>query len=112
MLVSKNPATRKRQRERKQSEFARCFHSVDRVLFVQVMGCAICGWNGGLPIDNAHTGNQSGVGRRAGNKTIVNLCRKHHSEYDSNRTKFCVERSFDPAKRAAAVEKAWQDWSA
>ena len=110
--TSKNPTTRKRQRERKLSRFERCFHSEDRVLFVKVMGCAICGWDSGEPIANAHTGSWSGGGRRSGYKTIVNLCRTHHAEYDAGRMRFCVEHGFDPAKRAAAVEKAWQDWTA
>lgn len=50
------------------------FGSIDRVLLIKSMPCAVCG---DLPSDNAHV-----VSRGSGGtfKDIVPLCRKHHLE--------------------------------
>ena len=110
MIATKSKTTRKRQRVRRKSEFARCYHSRSRVQFVKVMGCSTCGWESGEPIENAHTGTRSGAGRKAGYETIVPFCRSCHREYDAGRYQFCKARNFAFVKRAAAVESAWQDW--
>lgn len=110
MIATKSKTTRARQRERRKSEFERCYHSRVRVRFVNVMGCSTCGWESGERIENAHTGHGSGTGRKSGYKTIVPFCCSCHREYDAGRERFCKAHNFDPEIRAAEVESAWQDW--
>ena len=99
-----------RNAKRKKREFARCFYSKERVEFVKTLGCSITGWTLGEPIDNAHTGKHSGAGRRADFDTIVPFARSIHQEFDAGRDRFCEKHNFDPEKRAAEVQTAWEDW--
>ena len=77
-----------RKRDHKQREWARAYHSKERVEVVKVMGCAICGWDTthsrpgqSHPIENAHITN-GGCGRKADYDQVVNLCWVHHDEFD------------------------------
>ena len=114
MIASKSKTTRQRQRVRKKSEFARIYHSRSRVRFVKVMGCTACGWESGDPIENAHTGAQSGAGRKADYQSIIPLCRSCHDRFDGRtgpgRSAFLNQHTFSPGGRAVEVESAWQDW--
>lgn len=65
-----------RNPKRRQSEFARAYHSKERVEWVKSLPCCVCST---VPSDNAHVGN-GGAGRKAGYESIVPLCREHHRE--------------------------------
>ena len=88
---------------RKAREFARAYHSRARVLFVQNIGCAVCGQG---PCHNAHTKSKSGMGRKGDYNTIAALCASCHVKYDTgSSTPFqvlMIER--DPQE----IEAAWQ----
>lgn len=64
-----------RPKKRTSEEFARIYHSEERVQWVASLRCA-CGCNG-TPCENAHTTND-GVGRKAGYETIIPLTPRCH----------------------------------
>lgn len=95
-----NPANKAR-------EFARCFHSEARVLFVQSLNCAACGR---LPSQNAHV-KSGGMGRREGFAWIVPLCEKCHTAQEGRTSAFERERRLPDGflyATAAATERLWQ----
>ena len=65
--------------KRKAREFARTYHSVERVEFVKAMPCALC--RATCPSQNAHT-TGGGMGRKGAYTTIVPLCPRCHAYYD------------------------------
>ena len=101
--------------KRRTSEFARCYHSRERVRFVKGLPCLVC--NALSPFigettrgrsDNAHV-ETDGAGRKADYDRIIPLCRSHHTRYDEHRHPFDDEAARDAAKgMAAVVEAAWQ----
>lgn len=62
-------------KRRTPDEFARVYHSEERVAWVQGLRCA-CGC-GGTPCINAHTAT-GGAGRKAGYESIIPLAPKCH----------------------------------
>ena len=102
-------------RKRKASEFARCYHSRERVRFVKGLGCLICVAVGAEAYvasvgrcDNAHT-ETDGMGRKAGYDTIVPLCREHHRRYDEHRHPCDKPEVRQYLKTMAPkIEAAWQ----
>ena len=105
-LRSKKPI-RARNPKRQASEFARCFHSRDRVRFVKSLPCLYCSSLSPFiasvtgPSDNAHTVKE-GMGRRGPYTSIVPLCRNHHRWYDERRGPF-AQPELREAIAAAAV---------
>lgn len=104
-----NPVNRKRR----QSEFARCYHSKERVGFVKALGCVYCRMTHGWPlwsdeIHNAHTEN-GGRGRKGHYATIIPLCATHHRNYDEHQPPLVSDFIRGKLKEAAAeVERLWQ----
>ncbi len=79
-IVAKGKRPKPRNAKRRASEFERCYHSLDRVVFVNHLPCASCGAEPTayedrdfVEISNAHTRN-GGMSRKGGYKTIVPLC--------------------------------------
>jgi hypothetical protein len=72
---------------RQKKEFARCYHSEERVAWVQSQPCMWCKYRGRIrmcgPSENAHV-KTDGMGRKAGYEFIVPLGRFHHMKYDSH----------------------------
>lgn len=105
------PARRTRMKarnaDRKAREFARCYHSVERVEWVKSLECAVpsC-WR--VNIENAHTVT-GGAGRKADAHTIVPLCGPHHRELHQVGTHtFQSVHGVDLAAVAARVAQAWE----
>lgn len=63
-----------RNPQRRQKNFARAYHSSERVQWVQRLPCSLCGRG---PSENAHT-ETGGMGRKADYTSIVPLCSPHH----------------------------------
>jgi hypothetical protein len=104
---------RKVNPKRRKSEFARCYHSRQRVRWVKSLPCLVCASISPLlihctgPSDNAHTVTD-GMGRKAGYDTIVPLCRSHHRRYDEHRAPFDRPEAREWLHAVAArVEEAW-----
>lgn len=102
---------KKVNRKRRQSEFQRCYHSKERVLFVKGRGCLYCRMTFGQPVypnvHNAHT-ESGGSGRKAGYETIIPLCATHHSAYDEHRPPLASDFIRGQLKAdAAEVQRAW-----
>lgn len=99
------PLGRKGRKKRTPDEFARIYHSKERVAYVKSWPCCVCG---SVPSDNAHT-TGFGMGIKAGYETIIPLCRTHHRAYDEHRFPFATEEAREAAKaHAAIVESCWQ----
>lgn len=69
-------------RKRKQSEFARCYHSKARVAWVKALPCAVSGCPN-TPCDNAHVVN-AGASRKADYLYVIPLCKTHHIRQHAN----------------------------
>lgn len=69
--MRRSKGIRRRNPKRRASEFARCYHSKERVEFVKSLPCVACG-RGGLS-ENAHI-ETGGMGRKSGFEKIVPLC--------------------------------------
>lgn len=122
-IVAKRKPVKPRNAKRRESEFARAYHSRARVRWVKSLSCIVCGINAKVAAilglctkarvsDNAHT-ETGGMGRKAGYQTIVPLCREHHRAYDEHLHPFASEKNREWAKRKAAeVEAAWQKFGA
>lgn len=109
-LGSKKSAAKQRRDEaRKAREFARKYHSEERVYFVaEELACAVPGCNAG-PNDNAHT-ETGGTGYKAGYQTIVPLCTGmsgHHAEIHQGIETFVERYGIDLESAARDTEKAW-----
>lgn len=99
-----NPARRKR-------EWARAYHSQERVAFVQRLPCCVCvsrPWP--LPMgesQNAHT-ESDGAGRKAGYQTIAPICHAHHRNlHQVGAVTFARFYAIDLAQCAANTQAAW-----
>lgn len=112
--IGRKTVPKKKNVKRRQSEFARCYHSKERVAWVKSLPCVICA---GLspfiaavtgPRDNAHT-ESGGAGRKAGYETIVPLCRNHHRRLDEHRKPFDQPELRQAVKDCASrIEASWQ----
>lgn len=111
--VSKNAATRRRQREKKAARFALQFHSKERVEFVKREKCARCGRR---PSENAHTVRRSQGGTY---KDIGPLCGPDfetnsegcHAEYDRDPAAFEAKYTISMKAVALRTEGRWLDYS-
>jgi hypothetical protein len=82
-IAKKPKPVKKRNAKRRKSEFARCYHSAERVEFVKSLPCAVSGlaFNGELR-ENAHI-EGGGAGRKADYTKIIPLCRRCHQQLHS-----------------------------
>lgn len=103
-------------RKRKASEFARCYHSKERVAFVKSLPCILKpNWYGCRgPSDNAHVGLKGkGAGRKADYDQIAPMCRgHHHSLHGLGRDDFQDMYEISLEKAACETELAWREFSA
>lgn len=70
-------------------EFARKYHSVERVQFVAAMRCVACALleperaaDTRGACENAHSESGKGTGFKAGYETVVPMCKRHHRRFD------------------------------
>lgn len=100
--------------KRKASEFARCFHSLERVQFVKDMPCTVRHSGGcGGQIDNAHR-KGDGASRRSGYENILPLCTMHHTAGNDSLhvlqpQRFEQRHSVALIDACARVQMAWQE---
>jgi hypothetical protein len=100
--------TASQRKPRKPSEFARIYHSRERVRFVATMPCLVRDRMCDGPIQNAHTAN-GGMGRKAGYETVVPLCRWHHNQlHHVGAETFQRGHHVTLAWSAGSVEALWQ----
>lgn len=115
-------AVKKINPARKRKEFARCYHSKERVEFVKSLPCSVCGVVGYS--ENAHIKN-GGTGRKADYAQIVPLCGPHptamnragitaghHWVHDSggySRDEFEIVYDINLERVAARTEEQWQN---
>ena len=102
-----------RNRKRQAEEFARCYHSEDRVRFVKSLRCCVptCVKS---PAENAHI-EIEGMGRKAHYTKIVALCAHHHrlgteSIHAIGREAFEKLHGLDLEAEAAWTEIKWREW--
>lgn len=109
--VSRTKAPAKRNLKRKRSEFARTFHSVERVQWVKSLPCLACllvdriyGWG---TVENCHVTDDGtkGASRRSGFACIVPLCRGHHVRFDEDWNRFKQTGEVSPHWRMVAGQK-------
>lgn len=107
------PGKPPRRKKRDPKEFARIHHSVERVKWVNSLGCLA-----GLyqlptpcegPIQNAHRRND-GMSRKGGYETVFPACHAHHVAYDEYRPPFTKDSPWRVIAWGLAnqVEKAWR----
>lgn len=106
--ITRHTPMKKRNAKRRASQFARCYHSRERVRFVKSLGCCIrhvAPCRPKDPIDNAHT-EKDGKGIKGPYQSIAPLCRSHHRRYDEytlpGEWRVLVEQA------AVEVETLWQ----
>ena len=110
-LRAKSGPIKKVNRERKVSEFARCYGSKERVIFVNRLPCIIYSCHNRM-VENAHI-KGDGASRKSDARFIVPLCHWHHTEGPSSLHAlqprlFEVTHQLDLHDRAARTELAWQ----
>ncbi len=105
-------------RQRKAANFARQYHSVERVEFVKSRPCDACRVVGYS--ENAHVGRRSGAGRKGPYTEIASLCGPRvipphftffagcHWQFDNDKTSFYYDNpGFNPEHAARDTEAAW-----
>lgn len=96
---------RPRNDKRRKSEFARAYHSEERVLWVQALPSVV---SGETPCVNAHVRN-GGAGRKADYRWIVPLTDQEHQNYHVVGKRFFEKwAKVDLDAAAADVERRWQ----
>lgn len=79
--LRRNVRVKRTNPRRRAAEFARCYGSEERVLFVKAGQCAAPDCISRGRCHNAHT-ESGGAGRKADARTIAGLCAKHHRAFD------------------------------
>lgn len=104
-LPQSEPKPIGRNKERQAKEFARCYHSEERVEWVKNLPSVVSGRG---PCDNAHV-RGGGAGRKADYRFIVPLTRREHNElHRIGPADFESNYSINLEAAADAVEAAWQ----
>lgn len=130
--IKRSPIKRLNPRRRK-SEFARCYHSKERVAFVKSLPCVGCGFDPRTNIygacENAHI-ETGGTSRKSDYTKVVPLCAPHpvggrigrlvvfrseegcHRDlHHLGRESFEAKYKVNLEKAAAETEKRWLDFS-
>lgn len=98
---------RAKNAKRAASEFARCYHSEERVEWVRSLPCVVGGCRNDS-IENAHI-EGDGTSRKAGYEKIVPLCRTHHRQlHRDGRETFEGAHLVDLAAMALDTERCWR----
>lgn len=103
-------------RKRKASEFARCYHSKERVEFVKALPCAVTGILGSeySPVENAHVTDDGtkGAGQKSGYRCIAPMLKRLHRLLHDAPWRFAeIYPDFNAERAAADTEAAWQAYS-
>lgn len=102
-----SPSTKKRKADRKASEFARCFHSEERVEFVKRLRCVVPGCLD-RRIENCHAVG-GGTSRKAGYEEIYPGCHGHHKEeHRIGKRSFEKKYGIDLRAEARGTEASWR----
>ncbi len=110
-LPPRTKPVRKTNPKRRQSEFARCYGSKARVLFVKSLPCFASSTFCEGPIENAHT-EGGGCGRKADANTVIPLCRFHHQQLHwCGVDTFAASHGTRLFKIADETERLWQEYS-
>jgi len=99
---------RKVNPERKAKTFIRCFHSDERVKFVQSLPCVGCGGKGTTRSLNAHIVGD-GASRRSSYKKIIPLCFTCHGMQHGSGWS-ALPRLNSAAERKAAADSTQSAW--
>jgi hypothetical protein len=93
--------------ERHEKNWARSFHSLERVRFIKSLPCSVAGCHS-RPSDNAH-GWVDGMSRKADYDSILPLCDAHHRELDAGDGRAAFEAKYElwVALKAAETQAAW-----
>lgn len=110
-MDAKRKPIRKRNPKRKVSEFARTYHSKERVQFVKSLPCYVMGSLGST--ENAHVcdDGSKGMGRKSGYRCIAPLGQIPHRLLHSDPVEFYRRYRVTPGEMelaAAATESLWQ----
>jgi hypothetical protein len=100
---------KRRNAKRRQTEFARCYHSKARVQWVKARACLVANAQCRQPIENAHVTDDGtkGMGRKSGFACIAPLCRFHHFELHIIGPEFESRYGVSLAFAAAQTQLAW-----
>ncbi len=91
-------------KKRSTEEFARIFHSLDRVKWVSRRCCVACGIRG---CENAHTAGE-GMGRRGDYTKIIPLCPEcHRLQHQIGAGSFAIRFNLNLRECAVATNRAW-----
>lgn len=102
--MKKTPMKR-RNVKRKKSEWARAYHSKERVEFVKSLPCRVPTCAAMSPSENAHA-ETGGTGRKADYDKILPLCTKHHRELHDH-----GQETFEAKHEITLLECAdWTEW--
>jgi hypothetical protein len=88
---------------RSAKEFARIYHSVERVEWMRTLPCLACGR---LPSVGAHTAS-GGTSRKADYDTIIPLCHQHHDEQHHGAKSFARKYNLSLSESAAHTQRRW-----
>ncbi len=91
-------------KKRSAKEFARIFHSVERVTWISQRCCVACGIRG---CENAHTAGE-GMGRRGDYTNIIPLCPQcHRLQHQIGAGSFAIRFNINLALWARTTQAAW-----
>lgn len=93
--------------ERYEKNWARSFHSLERVRFVKRLPCSVAECRC-RPSENAH-GWVDGLSRRADYDAILPLCKAHHDELDESDGRAAFETKYGlwVELKAAETQASW-----
>ncbi len=101
--------TRIKHKKRSAAEYARIYHSAERVQWVASLNCVACGLEGYS--ENAHVAGD-GIGRKSDYTKIIPLCPWcHRRQHDIGAGSFAIRFGLNLRALAAATERAWQKQS-
>ena len=111
--VKRKTPLRPRNPERREREFRRTYHSLERVRFVKNLPCCVPGCEA-APSENAHVGIE-GIGRKSHYTRIVPLCAVHHRTgpdalHRIGRERFEALHGLSLHDEAEWTQSRWEAW--
>ena len=107
--IKRKTPVRARNPKRKAAEFARCYHSEARVLWIQALPSVV---SGAGPCQNVHT-RGDGAGRKAGYQWIVPLTdAEHKALHRIGKASFEDAHHTDLDHEAAITDARWEQFVA
>ncbi len=92
-------------KKRSAKEFARIYHSEERVAWVKSRSCEACGFEGDT--ENAHIAGE-GIGRKGGYDKIIPLCSVcHRQQHSIGAGSFAIRWELNLRELAAKTQRAW-----